>query len=253
MKTKNDTLFDGNFTWLDGMKIALLVLTMFSTWSIVDLVTPDVPLAFVRELAALIIVEGAFLAFEYATSTAKSKKQVEYATKGFFASLIVIVSFALLSGALEFGGDALLLQSANEFMGLEMLARDWVMVCVVVVVAAWVGVLGTLFRLYSLADPDKKAELEMIAIQETVTTEANKAMETALEKARPVIAMRRAVANVRATYKDDMKPDELEHMVRDVEDHLSVHYQLSTPAPALFQKKESIFPSPLEGTDGDNL
>jgi len=133
-----------------------------------------------------------------------------------------------------------------------MLARDWVMVCVVVVVAAWVGVLGTLFRLYSLADPDKKAELEMIAIQETVTTEANKAMETALEKARPVIAMRRAVANVRATYKDDMKPDELEHMVRDVEDHLNVHYQLSTPAPALFQKKESIFPSPLEGTDGDN-
>ena len=52
MKIKNDTLFDGNFTWLDGMKIALLVLTMFSTWSIVDLVTPDVPLAFVRELAA---------------------------------------------------------------------------------------------------------------------------------------------------------------------------------------------------------
>jgi len=94
MKVKNDTLFDGNFTWLDGMKIALLVLTMFSTWSVVDLVTPDVPLAFVREMAALIIVEGAFLAFEYATSTAKSKKQVDYATKGFFASLIVIVSFA---------------------------------------------------------------------------------------------------------------------------------------------------------------
>ena len=250
MKTKNDTLFDGNFTWLDGMKIALLVLTMFSTWSIVDLVTPDVPLAFVRELAALIIVEGAFLAFEYATSTAKSKKQVDYATKGFFASLIVIVSFALLSGALEFGGDALLLQSANEFMGLEMLARDWVMVCVVVVVAAWVGVLGTLFRLYSLADPDKKAELEMIAIQETVTTEANKAMETALEKARPVIAMRRAVANVRFTYKDEMKPEELESMVRDVEDHLNGHYQLGSPAPAPFVKKEASL-RPLPELDDD--
>lgn len=259
---KKDSLFDGQWTWLDTVKVALLIVTMFSTWYVIDLVTPPVSLAFVRELAAVIFVEGAFLAFEKATSGAKSKLQVQYATNGFFASLGVIVVFVLVAGGLEFGGNALLLQPAGDFMGLSMLARDWVMVAVLVVLAAWIGGLGSLFRLYSLADPDKMAELETISLNESVTKEANNALATALEKARPVIATARAVAHVRAAYTDELKPEELEKLVDDVKSHLITHYATpATPAaPASVQVtpdtewvvKEATTSLPLGEDDDEN-
>ncbi len=251
---KNDSLFDGKWTWLDTIKVALLIVTAFSTWNIVDLITPDMSLSFVRELAALVVVEGAYLAMEYATSNAKSKKQVDYATKGFFASLFVIVAFALTSGALEFGGDALLLQPAGVFMGLEMLARDWVMVAVLSILAVWIGGLGSIFRLYSLADPEKISELATISLNETVATEANAALTTALEKARPVIATARAVAHVREQYASELKPDELAGLVRDVKAHLDDHYAVSDLAvdPAVgFVPTAAVSPSPLPEADGD--
>jgi len=235
-----DSLFDKKFTWLDVVKIAMLVMTGFSTWYIVDLITPNVNLAFVREIAALVFVEGAFLGFEKATQDAKSSKQVEYATNGYIVSLAVIVFFALLAGVLEFGGDALLLQSAGTFIGLDMLARDWVMLFCVLVLGTWIATLGWIYRLYALADPDKINELAEIAVNEEVKTESTSAMKAAMRKAKPVIASARASAKVRDNFTNELNADELDKLVGDVENHLAGVYNLAIPASGLFVRKEVV-------------
>jgi|GEM_PF-6098235 len=232
-----DSLFDKNFTWLDVVKIAMLVMTGFSTWYIVDLITPDVPLAFVREFAALVFVEGAFLSFEYATQHAKSQKQVGYATNGYVVSLAVLVSFALLAGVLEFGGDALLLQPAGSFMGLAMLARDWVMLGCVLTLCVWIAILGWIYRLYTLADPDKIYELAEISVNEEVAIESTNAMKLALRKAKPVIAIARAVEKVRQDFEKELSADGLEKLTGDVSGHLAEQYNL--PIPVQFPRKNA--------------
>jgi len=228
----NDNLFDAKFTFLDFVKICLLVVTMFSTWNIVDIVTPDVNLAFVREIAAVLVVEGALLGFEKATGKAKSKEQVRLATIGFFCSLAVIGVFAALSGVLEFGGETLLDQPAGNWLGIAWTIRYWVILGALVVLVVWLVGLASIHRLYTLADPDKKAELDRIALDESVTNEANKALEVALEKARPVIASVRAEATIRSKYAAELKQDELERLVVQVRHRLNDQYSTSTPPPA---------------------
>lgn len=225
----NDNLFDSKFTFMDFIKIMLLVVTMFSTWNIVDIVTPDVNLAFVREIAAVLVVEGAFLGFERATGNAKSKKQVKLATIGFFCSLAVIGSFAALSGVLEFGGDVLLDQQAGDWLGIDWTIRYWVILGALVVLVAWLVGLASIHRLYTLADPDKKAELDRISLDESVTNEANNALSLALEKARPVIASVRAEAAIRSKYAGELKQDELERLVVQVRNRLNDQYSTKTP------------------------
>lgn len=225
----NDNLFDSKFTFMDFIKIMLLVVTMFSTWNIVDIVTPDVNLAFVREIAAVLVVEGAFLGFERATGNAKSKKQVKLATMGFFCSLAVIGSFAALSGVLEFGGDVLLDQPAGDWLGIEWTIRYWVILGALVVLVTWLVGLASIHRLYTLADPDKKAELDRISLDESVTNEANNALSLALEKARPVIASVRAEAAIRSKYAGELKQDELERLVVQVRNRLNDQYSVKTP------------------------
>lgn len=226
---KYDNLFDTKFTFLDFVKICLLVVTMFSTWTIVDIVTPDVNFAFVREIAAVLVVEGAFLGFEKATGNAKSKKQVKFATIGFFCSLAVIGVFAALSGVLEFGGVTLLDQPAGDWLGIAWTIRYWVILGALVVLVAWLVGLASIHRLYTLADPDKKAELDRIALDESVTDEANKALEVALEKARPVIASVRAEATIRSKYAGELKQDELERLVVQVRHRLNDQYSTNQP------------------------
>lgn len=228
----NDNLFDTKFTFMDFIKICLLIVTMFSTWNIVDIVTPDVNLAFVRKIAAVLVVEGAFLGFERATGKAKSKRQVQLATIGFFCSLAVIGVFAALSGVLEFGGETLLDQPAGDWLGIAWTIRYWVILGALVVLVAWLVGLASIHRLYTLADPDKKAELDRISLDESVTNEANKALELALEKARPVIASVRAEATIRAKYKGELKQDELELLVEKVRNRLNDQYNTNTPPPA---------------------
>ena len=228
----NDNLFDSKFTFMDFIKIMLLVVTMFSTWNIVDIVTPDVNLAFVREIAAVLVVEGAFLGFERATGNAKSKKQVKLATIGFFCSLAVIGSFAALSGVLEFGGDVLLDQQAGDWLGIDWTIRYWVILGALVVLVAWLVGLASIHRLYTLADPDKKAELDRISLDESVTNEANNALSLALEKARPVIASVRAEAAIRSKYAGELKQDELERLVVQVRQKLNDQYSTTQKPPA---------------------
>jgi hypothetical protein len=103
-----DNLFDTKITPLDIVKILLLIVTCFSTFNIIELMTPPGPFAWVRELAAVGIVEGSFLGFEFATKDAKNKTQMQYSTIGFFMSLTVIALFAGVSGLIEFGGPTLL-------------------------------------------------------------------------------------------------------------------------------------------------
>ncbi|MBI5942892.1 MAG: hypothetical protein HY864_00870 [Chloroflexi bacterium] len=226
-----DNLFDKEFTILDGVKILLLIVTGFSTWNVVDIMTPDTSFAFVREFAALGVVEGAFLGFEMATAKAKSRRQTSFATIGFFCSLVVIGLFAGVSGLLEFGGEELLLQSAGVWMGLAWTARDVVMVSSLVMLVAWIVTLAALYRLYALNDPDKKAELDLIELDEEVTKESNNATKIALEKARPAIASSRALAHVKGKYTDVIGLDEMEKLLARVDGKLQENYGLA-PAPA---------------------
>lgn len=219
-----DNLFDTKFTFLDAVKILLLIVTAFSTWNVVDLMTPDGSLSFVREVAALGVVEGAFLGFEFATANAKNKRQVNFATWGFFCSLAVIGLFAAGSGLLEFGGEALLSQSAGEWLGLQWMARDVVMVSALIVLVVWIVVLASIYRFYSLADPEKEAELALNLLDEEVTRESNNATKIALEKARPDIASSRAVAHVKSKYKDVLGMEEMADLTRRVATRLKENY-----------------------------
>jgi len=250
---KSDNLFDTQFSFLDAVKILLLIVTMFSTWNVVALMTPDSPFAFVREIAAVGVVEGAFLGFEAATAKARSRRQVQFATIGFFCSLAVIGIFAGVSGLLEFGGEALLLSSGGTWLGMAWLVKDWVMVLSLVILVAWIIVLASLYRLYSLNDPDKRAELQRIEIEETVITEGNEALKSALAAARPMVAAHRAIAKVEKDYSGELSPANMARMTHSVKANLTEKYNLPIEAdPDMpFLAKEQSLP-PLPTLDGDD-
>lgn len=223
-----DNLFDKEFTILDAVKILLLVVTAFSTWNVIDLMTPDGSLAFVREFAALGVVEGAFLGFEMATAKAKSRRQTKFATIGFFCSLVVIGVFAGVSGLLEFGGPELLAQTMGEWLGITWLMKDVVMVSSLVVLVVWIVALAALYRLYSLNDPDKRAELDRIALDEEVTEESNKATRIALQKAQPTIASARARAHVKDKYTGEVGLAEMDNLLSRVDARLQENYGVAS-------------------------
>lgn len=224
-----DNLFDNKVTPLDVIKILLLIVTGFSTWNVVTLMTPPGSLSFIREAAAVGVVEGAFLGFEFATSKAKSARQAKLATVGFFCSLAVIITFAALSGLLEFGGDSLLDHPVGTWLGLEWSGRYAVMALALGVLVTWLGGLAAIYRLYSLADPDKLAELQKIALSGEVEEEARKALKLALDKAKPVIARTRAEAHVMAAYQDELTQDQMNRLIGEVSSHLANHYGTGSP------------------------
>jgi len=227
-----DNLFDFRITPLDGVKVALLIVTMFSSYNIADLITPDVPFAFVREIAMVLVVEGAFVGFEYATKDAKTVVQTRYATIGFFCSLAVLILFLGVSGLIEFGGPTLLAQDAGMFLGIAWRVKDWVMLFALSVAAAWLFLLAAIYRLYSLADPDKAAELSRNQTYGDMTVAGNKAFDEAMKKSQPVITIRRALAQIRKDFGGDLSPTELETLLVDVETHLRKNTHGVPPAAA---------------------
>ncbi len=227
---KSNNLFDNKITFLDVVKIFLLIVTMFSTWMVVDILTPPSNLAFIREIAAVLVVEGAFLGFEAATKNAKSKEQVKLATIGFFCSLAVISIFAATSGLLEFGGESLLTASAGNWLNMAWTVKHWVITISLGILVAWIAGLATIYRLYSLADPDERAAIDRIAIEETVTTEANEALKAALAEAKPVVATARAIAKIRKDFEGELTPDAITKLEADVKRTLNAHYYPTKPA-----------------------
>lgn len=221
---QKDNLFDGKFTFLDAVKIALLIVTGFSTWNVVGIMTPDGPWAWVRQLAALIVVEGAFVGFEYATADAKSRRQVRWATIGFFCSLTVISLFAGLSGLLEFGGLTLMTQHAGDWLGLSWSVGDAVQASSLLTLVLWIAVLASIYRIYTLNDPGKRAELEGIEIGEQVTTEANAARRLANRDVAPVVAGHRAIAEIRKRYSGEMSAEQMQTLLNDVAESLKKNY-----------------------------
>ena len=221
---QKDNLFDGKFTFLDAVKIALLIVTGFSTWNVVGIMTPDGSWAWVRQLAALIVVEGAFVGFEYATADAKSRRQVRWATIGFFCSLTVISLFAGLSGLLEFGGLTLMTQHAGDWLGLSWSVGDAVQASSLLTLVLWIAVLASIYRIYTLNDPGKRAELEGIEIGEQVTTEANAARRLANRDVAPVVAGHRAIAEIRNRYSGEMSAEQMQTLLDDVAESLKKNY-----------------------------
>lgn len=226
-----DNLFDTKFTWLDTVKILMLIVTAFSTWAVVDIMTPDVSLAFIREIASVAVVEGAFLGFEFATRDAKNKKQTQKATIGFFASLAVIGLFAAAAGLLEFGGPALLSQPAGQFLGMLLTIGDTVKMISLAVLVSWFVALASIYRLYSLDDPDKQAELIKIELTGEVSQEANVALRKALEHVKPLVATVRAQAAVKKDYAAELDPAQLATLADEIGIELRTHYGQRTPAP----------------------
>ncbi len=227
-----DNLFDFKITPLDFVKVALLIVTMFSSYNIADLITPDVPFAFIRELAMVAVVEGAFIGFEYATKDAKTVMQTRYATVGFFCSLAVLILFLGVSGLIEFGGPTLLTQDAGMFLGIAWRVKDWVMLFALVVASAWLFLLAAIYRLYSLADPDKQAELARNQTNGDMQSARNKAFDDAMKQAQPVITIRQALVDIRAQYAGVLGPAELESLMADVEAHLRKNTHGVPPASA---------------------
>lgn len=263
-----DNLFDTKITWLDVVKILMLIVTAFSTWSIVDIMTPNVPLAFIREIASVAVVEGAFIGFEFATRDARNKNQMRFATIGFFASLAVIGLFAAASGILEFGGETLLSQSAGAIFGMALTVGDAVKLASLTVLVVWFVCLASIYRLYSLEDPDKIAEITKLELNGNVASEANTALRKALEHVKPIVAIARAQAAVKADYANELDPAQLAALSREIGAELRAHYgqpaeptqptQPQTPAGVL--TNEGIVynaEAPTPGTsfrdDGGNL
>jgi hypothetical protein len=253
-----DNLFDMHITPLDVVKVLLLVVTMFSTWNIISLITPNEPFAFVREIAAVGMVEGAFLGFEYATKEAKNKMQMQYSTVGFFVSLTVIALFAGVSGLVEFGGDGLLKQPGGQFMGIAWTVKDWVMLAALLVTVGWIFILAGIYRLYSLADSDKEAELNRNQTYGDMKKASNEALKDAMKQARPTVSIQRALSQIRTDYESELSPAQLETLLREVEHYLksSVHGAGAVPAKPLFhsalsgkevEPEEAVSVLPLSG------
>lgn len=237
---KSDNLFDTKFTFLDFVKIMLLVVTGFSTFNIVDIITPDGAFAVVREWAAVLVVEGAFIGFELATSKARNQRQVTFATIGFFCSLLVIGLFAAASGLLEFGGNNLVEQPFGSVMGLSLTFGDAVAGAALAVLVGWILTLAAIYRFYSLNDPDMRMEIRQVALNESVDTEAENALKVALQKAAPTIASGRALASVQSKYADEMSPAQMQAMMQAMSEALEKSYAVKPdleyrPAP----KRES--------------
>lgn len=237
---QKDNLFDTKITPLDVVKILLLIVTMFSTWNIIDMMTPDSSFAFVREFAAVGVVEGAFLGFEYATKDAKNRKQMQISTIGFFCSLLVIVLFAGVSGLVEFGGETLLRQSAGLAMGIQWTVRDMVMVFALLVTVGWIFGLASIYRVYALEDPDKRAELDKNQIDGDMRTKSNQALRDAMTKAAPVISIQRALTEIRAQYSAELTPAQLDALLSDVETHLKANLH-NAPSPAPSENLGDVF------------
>ena len=248
---QKDNLFDGKFTFLDAVKIALLIVTGVSTWNVVGIMTPDGPWAWVRQLAALIVVEGAFVGFEYATADAKSRRQVRWATIGFFCSLTVISLFAGLSGLLEFGGLTLMTQHAGDWLGLSWSVGDAVQASSLLTLVLWIAVLASIYRIYTLNDPDKRAQLDDIEIGEDVRKEANNAKRIAHRDVAPVVAGHRAIADVQSRYSDEMNPEQMRKLLEDVANRLQDNYSVRPDTafvPAPVDPGRGFIPSPVDKT-----
>jgi len=253
-----DSLFDNKITPLDVIKILMLIVTGFSTFNIVDIMTPDGTWAWIREWAAVGIVEGAFLGFEYATMKAKNNEQVTFATLGFFVSLTVIAMFAGLSGVLEFGGPSLLESGIGNWAGIAWKVRDLIMILATLTTVAWIVMLASIYRIYDLCDPDKQAELQKSKLNGDVIAEANSAMERALEKATPVIAIERAVARMKKDYGDELTFEQLEALEFNVRSHLQTTYarqlgvgkQTPTALPGLQRPPLRMEPSRIKPGEG---
>lgn len=221
---KSDNLFDTKFSFLDFVKIMLLVVTGFSTFNIVDIITPDGAFAVVREWAAVLVVEGAFIGFEWATSKARNQRQVTFATIGFFCSLLVIGLFAAASGLLEFGGKNLVQQPFGSVMGLSLTFGDAVAGGALAVLVVWILTLAAIYRFYSLNDPDMRMEIRQVALNESVDTEAENALKVALQKAAPTIASGRALASVQTKYAAEMSPAQMQAMMTAMSEALERSY-----------------------------
>jgi len=242
---KSDNLFDIKFTFLDAVKILLLIVTMFSTWNIVDVMTPDGSWAWVRELAAVGMVEGAFLGFEAATANAKSKRQVKFATIGFFCSLVVITLFAGASGLLEFGGPVLLAQSAANAFGIAWTGQDVVTVVALAVLVVWIGALAALYRIYSLADPDAQVEIARIDAMGDVAKEEVNALRDALTEAKPIVAASRAMVKIQSEYGAELGQARTEELLGQVKTKLNTRYGIpSAPVPSDVSG-DAILPYPV--------
>lgn len=258
---QKDNLFDSEFTFLDAVKILLLIVTAFSTWNIIDIMTPAGSFSWIRELAAVGVVEGAFIGFEWATSGAKSKRQVKFATIGFFCSLVVISFFAGMSGLLEFGGTALLEQSAGTWLTLNLNVDDLVKVTAMLTLVVWIATLASIYRFYSLNDPEQISNLARIELDESVTIEGNAALKVALGNAKPMIASARAVARIRSQYADELTAGQMTQLLVDVSNALEHSYSVkvdtsyqppapTAPAPSLARQAlnkvmEKFTPAPI--------
>lgn len=233
---KSDNLFDTKFTFLDFVKIMLLVVTGFSTFNIVDVFTPDGPLAWVREWAAVLVVEGAFVGFEWATAKAKCRRQIIFATIGFFCSLVVIGLFAGASGLLEFGGKNLIEQPFGTMLGLTLTFGDAISGGALTILVAWILTLASIYRFYSLNDPDAKAEIERNVLYEDMANEDTSALRVAYKRAAPVVASNRALANIQEKYKGELGEAMMGQTLNDVRDTLAEKYQREVDLPATPQE-----------------
>lgn len=228
---KSDNLFDSKFTFLDAVKILLLIVTGFSTYNVVDIMTPDGPLSWLREWAAVGIVEGAFLGFEFATANAKSKRQVSFATIGFFFSLVVIGLFAGASGLLEFGGKNLIEQPFGTFLSLSLTFGDAVSGAALTVLVVWILALASIYRFYSLNDPDAKKEMARNVLYEEMAKQDTDALGTAYRRAAPVVASNRALANIREKFTGELGEAMMGQTLQDVRETLAEKYQREVELP----------------------
>ena len=233
---KSDNLFDTKFSFLDFVKIMLLVVTGFSTYNIVDVFTPDGSLDWIRKWAAVLVVEGAFVGFEWATANAKCRRQVTFATVGFFCSLVVIGLFAGASGLLEFGGKNLVDQPFGTLLGLSLTFGDAISGGALTILVIWILTLASIYRFYSLNDPDAKAEIERNVLYEDMANEDTAALRTAYKRAAPVVASNRALANIQDRFKGELGEAMMGQTLDDVRSTLAEKYQREVDLPTAPQE-----------------
>ena len=227
-----DNLFDKRVTFLDFVKLVLLVASLFSTWHIIDLITPNGPFDFVRILAFVIVVEGSLIGFERATMYAKTALQESLATAGYFGSLAVIGVFMLVSGFLEFSGPALLTTPLGTWVGVSWTVNEVVTIFALVTVVAWVVGLATISRLFALADPDKQAGIQRNKTNGKVQTERNNAFDKAMDIAKGELSIQSALLSIEHDYSSDLTPVQMAEMKRNVEAALRAQYQPVKPSAA---------------------
>lgn len=259
-----DNLFDRKWTALDVIKIFFLIVSAFSTWNIVDMLTPESGLSFIRQIASVAIVEGVFVGFEYATWNAKNKKQTSTATLGFYLSVAVIGLFAATSGLLEFGGEELLDQPVGAWAGIAWKASDVVTASALAVFVTWLVALASLFRYYELNDPDKQTQLATIELMDGVAMEARAALRDSLSAVSPIVAKARTLATINDQYAGELSPEALQRLTGEVTTRLTDRYATTQqaipadpnmpiiPAPK-FQHYEPMFPDGTPANHPNNV